>query len=328
MTFKLNGIQLKGNGGKKKTKYVTDKNSPDLKNYNDSLSWHNKGIRNSNAMLMSIKDYQRQSGSNEKLYKENVPANRGNSSGNTQYISGHTKYYQTEGHDPEKIDWSPKYHEGENYPKNMQPNSSDVFFNDKVKGTSRNMSKNFTQIKNNAGVVNTYHPTKDTPIGHTAKWKKPTQPVKYKIAKTASKPNNPKPTNKVKYADPKIVEKQKMLQKLGLYKGELDGIMGLKSQEALETYKSNMAKTVSKPNNPKPATKNTPATTTAPTKNTAAVTTTTTPNKPGQYTKSTQYPGVKHVYDKGTKRIVAWQNKKGKQVPFGTKFTKEFQYPK
>ena len=123
-----------------------------------------------------------------------------------------------------------------------------------------------------------------------------------------------KPTNKVKYADPKIVEKQKTLQKAGLYKGELDGIMGSESNKALETYESNMAKTASKPNNPKPATTpNKPATT---------------PNKPGQYTKSTQYPGVKHVYDKGTKRIVAWQNKKGKQVPFGTKFTKDFQYPK
>lgn len=46
-----------------------------------------------------------------------------------------------------------------------------------------------------------------------------------------------KPVQPVKYADPKIVEKQKLLKDTGLYTGELDGIWGDKSEEAWKKYK-------------------------------------------------------------------------------------------
>ena len=255
MAFKLNGIQLKGNGGKKKTKYVTDKNSPDLKNYNDSLSAYNSYRPEFN-----------------KARKEEIAV--------LDRVINNTKNRGE--HPDEFILEAKKFEEDDTY-------DADI----KRKAIPYN-SKDVSEYTNNdSSMIIGKHPV-FTPKAY--KRKEGFVTFIYK-----------KPTNKVKYADPKIVEKQKTLQKAGLYKGELDGIMGSESNKALETYESNMAKTASKPNNPKPAT---------------------TPNKPGQYTKSTQYPGVKHVYDKGTKRIVAWQNKKGKQVPFGTKFTKEFQYPK
>ena len=43
-----------------------------------------------------------------------------------------------------------------------------------------------------------------------------------------------KPVQPYKYADPKIVEKQKMLKDAGLYKGPLDGIFGKNSKAALQ----------------------------------------------------------------------------------------------
>ena len=255
MAFKLNGIQLKGNGGKKKTKYVTDKNSPDLKNYNDSLSAYNRYRPEFNKHRKE-----------EIAFFDMVINNHKNRGKQTKKFIFEAK----------------KFEEDDTYDANI-----------KRKAIPYN-SKDVSEYTNNdPSRIEGKHPV-FTPEFYTRR--EGGVSLIYK-----------KPTNKVKYADPKIVEKQKMLQKAGLYKGELDGIMGSQSNEALKTYESNIAKTASKPNNPKPAT---------------------TPNKPGQYTKSTQYPGVKHVYDKGTKRIVAWQNKKGKQVPFGTKFTKEFQYPK
>jgi hypothetical protein len=45
-----------------------------------------------------------------------------------------------------------------------------------------------------------------------------------------------KPVQPVKYADPKIVEKQKILKDAGLYSGDLDGIWGPKSDEAWKKY--------------------------------------------------------------------------------------------
>lgn len=45
-----------------------------------------------------------------------------------------------------------------------------------------------------------------------------------------------KPVQPVKYADPKIVEKQKILKDAGLYSGDLDGIWGPKSEEAFKKY--------------------------------------------------------------------------------------------
>jgi hypothetical protein len=45
-----------------------------------------------------------------------------------------------------------------------------------------------------------------------------------------------RPVQPVKYADPKIVEKQKMLKDAGLYSGDLDGIWGPKSDEAFKKY--------------------------------------------------------------------------------------------
>ena len=45
-----------------------------------------------------------------------------------------------------------------------------------------------------------------------------------------------KPVQPVKYADPKIVEKQKKLKDAGLYTGELDGIWGSGSKKAWQEY--------------------------------------------------------------------------------------------
>lgn len=45
-----------------------------------------------------------------------------------------------------------------------------------------------------------------------------------------------KPVSPIKYADPKIVEKQKLLKEAGLYTGALDGIWGKKSEAAWLTY--------------------------------------------------------------------------------------------
>jgi len=45
-----------------------------------------------------------------------------------------------------------------------------------------------------------------------------------------------KPVQPVKYADPKIVEKQKLLKDAGLYSGELDGIWGSGSKKAWKEY--------------------------------------------------------------------------------------------
>ena len=50
-----------------------------------------------------------------------------------------------------------------------------------------------------------------------------------------------RPVQPVKYADPKIVEKQKILKDAGLYSGDLDGIWGPKSEEAFKKYEESKA---------------------------------------------------------------------------------------
>lgn len=50
-----------------------------------------------------------------------------------------------------------------------------------------------------------------------------------------------KPVQPVKYANPKIVEKQKILKDAGLYSGDLDGIWGPKSEEAFKKYEESKA---------------------------------------------------------------------------------------
>ena len=232
--IQLNGIQLKGGGDKKKTKYVTDKNSPDLKNYNDSLDLHNLGEK---AYALTGSKHENRLRMGEDPYQDR------------------------------KVSYTPNpAYDGKPW---------------------------FESLKLE---TKAYKKSKATGIKPDGSYRLEGQLAHFK-----------KPTNKVKYADPKIVEKQKTLQKAGLYKGELDGIMGPKSKAALKTYESNMAKTASKAKpKPKPVPK----------------------NKPGQYTKSSQYPGVKNVYDMKTKKIVGMQNKDGKQIPLGGNFTKDWQYPK
>jgi hypothetical protein len=63
-----------------------------------------------------------------------------------------------------------------------------------------------------------------------------------------------RPVQPVKYADPKIVEKQKMLKDAGLYSGDLDGIWGSKSEEAFKKYEESKAtptSTVSRESTPR-----------------------------------------------------------------------------
>jgi hypothetical protein len=53
---------------------------------------------------------------------------------------------------------------------------------------------------------------------------------------SALSPIYKKPVQPVKYADPKVVEKQKILKDAGLYTGELDGVWGSGSKKAWEEY--------------------------------------------------------------------------------------------
>lgn len=53
---------------------------------------------------------------------------------------------------------------------------------------------------------------------------------------SALSPVYKKPVQPVKYADPKVVEKQKILKDAGLYTGELDGIWGSGSEKAWKEY--------------------------------------------------------------------------------------------
>ena len=261
MAFKLNGIQLKGGGDKKKTKYVTDKNSPDLKNYNDSLSAYN-------SVRPEYEQYKDRWEATNKMWAERLKV-EGSAKGPAD---AKKRIAARLGKAKEAREM--KY---DTYIKNETMS----FDNPKVKAGMHGFDPQ--------GYVDSY-------VGHA-------------IEKSKLKNVYKKPNQKVKYADPKIVEKQKTLQKAGLYKGELDGIMGSKSKAALKTYESSMAKTASKAK-PKPKPKPVPK------------------NKPGQYTKSSQYPGVKNVYDMKTKKIVGMQNKDGKQIPLGGNFTKDWQYPK
>ena len=248
MAFKLNGIQLKGGGDKKKTKYVTDKNSPDLKNYNDSLSAYNS-VRPEYEQYKDLWD-------------------------TTWKKHAETARRQMSDRDPVERKREVDGRLGE--AKKAREMKYDTYI--------KNHTSSFDNPKVKAGM---YGFDPQGQIRGKNVYKKPNQ--------------------KVKYADPKIVEKQKTLQKAGLYKGELDGIMGPKSKVALKTYESNMAKTASKAKpEPKPVPK----------------------NKPGEYTKSSQYPGVKNVYDMKTKKIIGMQNTKGEQIPLGGNFTKDWQYPK
>ena len=101
----------------------------------------------------------------------------------------------------------------------------------------------------------------------------------------------------LKTSDPKILEKQRILKKAGLYKGTVDGVWGKDSKKAWEKYEESLS---AEKTTTTPSTTTTATTTTSTTPTTTPSATTTTAVKPPVVTKPAIYTAPTPVQKKTT----------------------------